>query len=64
MYQMTLPFAMQLQELSERIRLPDGLICPWCGERERLTPVFARGLARLRYECTSCGEHAGFIRAS
>lgn len=46
--------------LAERIRWPDGPVCPYCGERERVAPDSSRD--RLRYECVACGRHHGHIR--
>lgn len=46
--------------LAERIRWPDGPVCPYCGERERMVPDPSRG--QVRYECVACGMHRGHIR--
>ena len=62
LYTVTLPAQTQARELGERVRWPDGLICPWCGERERVVPEVAEDGPRLRYECSSCGAHGGYIR--
>lgn len=44
----------------ERIRWPDGPVCPYCGERERLAADRLSG--EVRYECPSCERHRGTIR--
>lgn len=43
----------------ERIRWPDGPVCPYCGEREALA---AERDGQIRYECPSCGAHRGHVR--
>lgn len=48
------------RQLAERIRWPDGPVCPYCGERERVIPEPAGG--RLRYECPACRIHYGHFR--
>jgi transposase-like zinc ribbon protein len=50
------------RELGERVHWPDGLICPWCGARERVVPEVGDNGPRLRYECSACGSHGGYLR--
>lgn len=64
MYTVTMTVHERARELLERVHWPDGLICPWCGARERVVPVIEDGVARLRYECASCGAHSGFLRTN
>ncbi|HUP20026.1 MAG TPA: transposase [Gemmatimonadota bacterium] len=55
----TIPYTAQRR--LERIRWPDGPVCPYCGERER----FASDQdGAVRYECLSCGAHRGHIRGT
>lgn len=46
----------------QRIRWPDGPVCPYCGQRERYVPVEDDGEIRIRYECDTCRGHAGTFR--
>lgn len=46
----------------EKIRWPDGPVCPYCGEREKVVGEFSGGRGRLRYECPACRIHQGYIR--
>ena len=52
------------RELLERVHWPDGPICPWCGARERVVPIVEDEQPRLKYECTSCGAHSGYLRTN
>ena len=45
-----------------RMDWPDGPVCPYCGTRERVFPEIDGERARVRYECTGCGRHHGYIR--
>jgi hypothetical protein len=62
MYTVTMPPPFVLHDLLDRVQWPDGLVCPWCGTRERLTSILVNGVPRLRYECTTCDSHRGIIR--
>lgn len=48
--------------VAERIRWPDGPVCPYCGERERMTPESRGGAGWVRYECVACARHRGYFR--
>lgn len=41
---------------------PDGPVCPYCGQRERVSPEIDGAYVRVRYACLSCGLHHGYIR--
>lgn len=45
-----------------RIRWPDGPVCPYCGERERMIPEDRLAGGRVRYECVACERHRGYFR--
>jgi hypothetical protein len=45
-----------------RMDWPDGPVCPFCGNRERVSPEIDGEHVRVRYECLTCGRHHGYIR--
>jgi len=45
-----------------RLEWPDGPVCPYCGERERVSPEIDGTFVRVRYACVACGRHHGYIR--
>jgi transposase-like protein len=61
-YTVMMPAHIRAREMSERVHWPDGLLCPWCGARERVVPEIGLSGPRLRYECTACGAHGGYLR--
>lgn len=52
----------EVEQLEEKVRWPDGPVCPYCGERERMVAEFSEGRGKLRYECSACQLHRGYIR--
>ena len=49
----------EARRLLDRVRWPDGPVCPYCGERERFA---AEPDGSIRYECSACGSHRGHLR--
>lgn len=53
---------LEAEDFAERILWPDGPVCPYCGERERVVPETDGAESRLRYECPACEGHSGYFR--
>lgn len=52
----------RVREQLARLEWPDGPVCPYCGERERVSPEIDGSFVRVRYACVACGRHHGYIR--